>query len=306
MSMGRDHSRWRAITIGVAVILAGASSLRNAKAQGGGAAARPATTEPVATAVGWVDVEGGLRRLGVASGGTIEEVTAKEGDIVEPGAVLLRLDDREARLEAQGAAIEVLREQRGRSALVLELGRRREDAKRLQPLVAAEAEPVDELRRARAEITDLESRVELAGLAEQGAKLKADLAAERLKRLQVRAPLRGEVLRMLGRVGDTAAPGVPLVWFAAEGRRIVRAELDERLFGRVAAGMKAEVRPEYDDAKIFAARVIRMGRAVGPVEGLLELRPSAKADRVVECVLTLDTQDLLIGQRVLVRVMGGE
>lgn len=262
--------------------------------------------DAIATAPGWVDVEGGLRRLAPAVGGIVVEVAVKEGDVVEAGALLARLDDGEAKLEAESAAIEVARAERERAGAARELGRKRDEARRLAPLVAAQTEPADELRRVHGDVADLESRLALADLAIRSARLKAALADERARRLSVRAPARGEVLRVLARVGDTAAAGSPLVWFAGDGRRIVRAELDERLFGRVRAGMRAEVRAEYDDAVVYPARVLRVARAVGPVEALPEVRPSAKDDRVVECVLELDGDRLLIGQRVLVRVTGGE
>ncbi len=268
--------------------------------------AEPKASPPVATAPGWVDVEGGLRRLGVAVEGAVAEVAAKEGDVVESGAVLLRLDDREPRLEAKAADLEVTRAIREGEGVARELARRRSEEKRLQPLVAAESEPMDELRRVRAEIQDLESKVALAELATESAKLKAGIAAEHLRRLEVRAPARGEVLRVLARPGDAAVPGSPVVLFAPQGRRLVRAEIDERMFAAVRAGMRAEVRPEYDETKVYGARVERVARAVGPVVGLPEVRPAAKDDRVVECVLALDTAELLIGQRVLVRILGGE
>jgi HlyD family secretion protein len=264
--------------------------------------AEPAT---VASAPGWVDVEGGLRRLGVPGAATVQAVVANEGDAVDAGVVLLKLDDREAAIDARIAEIELQRESREHAALLDGLERNRRAAERLKPLVAEQAESADELRDASARIADLESRVELARLAAEAARLRSELAREKLARHELRAPSKGVVIRVLAQPGDVVAPGSPLLWFGAEGSRIVRAELDERLFGRVAPGMKARVSPEYDDRKIYPARVLRVSQAVGPVTALPEVKPAAKDDRVVELVLELDAKDLLIGQRVLVRVLDG-
>lgn len=287
----------------VTALAAAAAGLLTLHAHGGGAPVVASANAPVATAPGWVDVTGGLRRLGVGAPGIVTDVPVSEDDSVSGGAVLLRLDDRDERLEQEAANVEVARERRKHSTLADALARAREAASRLAPLVAQQSEPADELRRARATVADLESRRKLAELAVHAAELRAALARRRVEEREVRAPSRGKVLRLVAHPGDAVSPGVPLVWFAPEGPRVVRAELDERFFGRVRAGMRAEVRPEYDDTRVYTAAVLRVADLVGPVRGLPEVHPAARDDRVVECVLALGASDLRIGQRVLVRIL---
>jgi HlyD family secretion protein len=275
---------------------------------GSGDETRPvagASTAPVASAPGWVDVKGGLRRLGAAEPGIVQTVLVKEGETVGAGDVLLRLDDRESAIDAQLAEIEVQQRRAESARLANRLALRRRAVDRLGPLVKKEAEPEDELRRAQAEVADLESRIGLARLAVESAELRSELAEKRLLRHAIHAPSRGMVVRVLAHPGDAAMPGSALLWFAGEGPVIVRAELDERLFGKVRAGMNAEVSPEYDERNVYKARVLRVSRVIGPVTTLPEVKPAAKDDRVVEVVLQLETTDLLIGQRVLVRIFGG-
>jgi multidrug resistance efflux pump len=273
-------------------------------------AARPApvistANGVIATAPGWVDVEGGIQRLGVRTEGTVQTLAVREGQGVAAGELLLKLDDQQTVLELRSAGIEIERHQSEQAALDAQLQRARADLTRLTPLVAEQAESADELRASSAHVGDLQAQLDMAKLAERSAMLLQQQLQQREKRLELRAPAAGEILRVMTHAGDAVAPGTPLLSFAGNGQRIVRAELDERLFGQVSAGMIAEVAPEYDDMKVYDARVLRVAHSVGPVQSLPDLRVAAKDDRVVECVLSIEGNDLLIGQRVLVRVMGG-
>ena len=268
----------------------------------GNAAPTASASDIVATAPGWVDVQGGTQRLGARSDGVVQSIAVKDGDTVAEGALLLRLDDQQALIESHLAEVELQRRRQERSALGAQLSRAQEEAGRLGPLVEQQAEPEEELRQARQKVAGLQAQSGLALLASKAALLQLQQAHDKLKRLELRAPAHGQVLRVFVHPGEGVSSGSQLVWFAGDGPLIVRAELDERLFGQVLPGMTAEVSPEYDDNKVYTARVLRVGRSVGPVHELPEVRPAAKDDRVVECVLDLGTADLLIGQRVLVRV----
>lgn len=271
------------------------------------AAAAPAraAADIVAAAPGWVDVRDGVRHLGARADGVVREVAVGEGDQVRAGATLVQLDDRPAVLELHVAELELQRVREQRRANAVRCARARQEVARLAPLTARGAEALDVLRQARQAVDDVQSAAALAEVAEQTAVLSVNLAKDHISRLRLRAPLPGEVLHVIARAGESVAAGAPLLWFAPDGPLIVRAELDERLFAQVRPGMQAQVSPEYDDSKSYAARVLRIARAVGPVQDLPQVRAAAKDDRVVECVLELAPAPLLIGQRVLVRIRGG-
>ncbi|MDB5985277.1 MAG: HlyD family efflux transporter periplasmic adaptor subunit [Nevskia sp.] len=266
-------------------------------------AANASSSEALAAAPGWVDVEGGTQHLGARIDGVVEEVAVHAGDAVAANALLVRFDNHQASLDAQLAELEVQRSQQQQAALAAQLRRVRMQLQRLQPLVDAQAEPLDALTEQQHAQADLAAQAAQAKLAAQTAALQLQSARARLARMELRAPRAGRVLRVSAHAGEAVSSGGELIWFAADGPLIVRAELDERLFGEVQIGMKADISPEYDDAKRYAAQVTRVAASVGPVRDLPDVRAAAKDDRVVECDLQLSAPaPLLIGQRVLVRI----
>jgi multidrug resistance efflux pump len=58
---------------------------------------------PDVVCLGFVDIEGGVAALGPAQPGRVIDLGVREGDAVSAGTVLLRLDDRPARFEAEQA-----------------------------------------------------------------------------------------------------------------------------------------------------------------------------------------------------------
>lgn len=291
------------IAAGALVFGAAVASIACAIHRAGAAEPEAANAGIVATAPGWVDVAGGTRHLGARSDGIVEEVKVRAGDTVAADALLLRFDSRQARLDAELADLETQRARHQQEALSAQVRRARTQLARLQPLVNAQAEAADTLTEQQETLKGLQSQLALAEIDVRGAALRAQAAHDHLARLELRAPGPGRVLRVAVHPGEAVNSGAELLWFAAAGPLMVRAELDERLFGQVRAGMAAEVSPEYDAAKIYAAHVTRVAESVGPVRELPDVRAAAKDDRVVECDLQLDgAPPLLIGQRTLVRI----
>ncbi|GAC1624613.1 MAG: HlyD family efflux transporter periplasmic adaptor subunit [Nevskia sp.] len=256
----------------------------------------------VAAAPGWVDVEGGLRRLGLRTDGVVRHVAVHEGDHVQAGAVLIELDDARARLDGEAAALDLRRRGQELAALRTQQARLAQTIQRLQPLVAQQAEPADELRQLQDQRAAGAAQIALAETAVHAAVLQARMNALAQAQAQLRAPVTGDVLRVLVHDGDAVTAGTPLLWLAGDGALQVRAELDERLLGAVTAGMTAEVSSESGSGPVFKAKVLRVARVIGPVRSLPEIRPAAQDDRVVECLLAVDGRGLIVGQRVLVRI----
>lgn len=261
----------------------------------------PAVARVVAAAPGWVDVQGGTRLLSAKADGIVVRIAAISEAPVRAGTVLLRLDDRELQLEQQAHALEMQRQQHSEQALAEQLQRAREEVLRLQALVRIQAEPADVLRQSQAQVRDLERALQAARLDVATGKIRQRLLALQGRHRLVLAPSRGRVLRLDVHEGESVSRGAPVAWFAPDAPMIVRAELDERLFGKMRIGMSAEVESESGDGHVFQAKLLSIARNVGPVRALPERRAAAKDDRVVECVLELRASDLLIGQRVIVR-----
>lgn len=94
-----------------------------------------------------------------------------------------------------------------------------------------------------------------------------------------------------------------LFLFAPESPRIVRADLEERFVAAVQPGMTAQIALQADESRKFNGKVLRIGRVFGQRSHPTD-DPADKQDvRTVECVLSIDDQGLLIGQRVLVSIL---
>lgn len=267
-------------------------------------AANPAPVSPwAAIAKGHVGIEGGIVSIAAPRPGIVREVAVEEGAEVDAGTVLARIDDREARL-----ALNVREQERDEARQALELLRLRLDIARreltrLSNLTGNTAVSAQDKDYARDQVA-----LANAELARQHAALataEAQVAASRLELEQhvVRAPLAGRIIRRQARPGDGVSTlnVTPLFLFAPHGPRIVRADLEERYVNAVQAGQSAEVVLEADESRVYKARVLRLGLVFGARPDSDD--PSEQRDvRVIECVLAMDTAELRIGQRVLVRI----
>ena len=289
----------------VALFLAGLNGGRSKAAQPVAVPA-PASVNAavVAAAPGWVDVQGGTRRLAMPVDGVVTLLAPNDGQAVKAGAVLVQLDDQAALLDQQANALEIARQQQAVRALEQQQQRSRQDIARLQPLVRLQAEAEDVLRAAEASAQTIGDELASTRLALQATQLHERALALQHRQLTLHAPAAGHVLRTDVQLGESLARGTPVVWFAPDAPLIVRAEVDEQLLGRLQLGMVATVEAEAGGGPRYPARLTQIARAVGPVRALPEVRAAAKDDHVVECLLSLGAAPLLIGQRVLVRFGG--
>lgn len=264
---------------------------------------RPANSEIVAAAPGWVDVKGGTRHLSARIDGIVATVRTQDDQAVAAGTELLHLDDRETRLAQQSNALDIKLLNIKLKTLRADLEATRASVARLAPLVRMKAEPAAELRQAQARARHQNAQLQSAEVHLATSRVQQQQLELQLEAHSVRSPDRGRILRQDIHPGESVRRGTPVIWFAPDAPKVVRAELDERLFSKVRVGMPAEVESESGDGHIIQAHVMRIAQAVGPVRALPETQKSAKDDRVVECILALGKSDLLIGQRVVVRIL---
>jgi multidrug resistance efflux pump len=264
----------------------------------------PAEAPWVAIAKGRVDIEGGLVKLAAPRDGLIREVRVEEGDRARAGDVLATQDDRLPRRQLDEARRAVTEAQAAIPPIEVRLRAAEREVRRLEPLMDDEAAPRQELDRTRDDVALLRAEIVRAHASAEAARARAHVAEFEVEQRVIRAPLDGQVVRRLARPGDGVSTlnVTTLFLFAPDAPRIVRADLEERFIGAVQPGMRATVTPEADESKSYAARVLRIGRVLG--QRAPSDDPTEKADvRVVECVLALDDATLLIGQRVIVRVI---
>lgn len=267
--------------------------------QSADAAPSPLPARPVA--MGVVESEGGLVRIVAPRDGATGAPLVMEGDHVEAGQPLLRLDDRQSFLTLEVAAAELADRRAQVDIAAAKAAGALRDAQRSRRLAAADAGSRLDAERAdtAAAVAAGERRQAAAALAT--AEARRNLQAFEVSVRDVRAPASGRIVRRTAVAGSYVGTGAPLFVLAPDGRRVVRAELDEAAVGSLAPGMTAMVSREFQAGPAFKAQILRVSDLLAAPVFNDELTPKPDS-RVVTVILALpDNADLRIGQKVLVR-----
>jgi HlyD family secretion protein len=283
----------------LAALLVSACSPREAPPHREAAAATAAA--PTAVAKGVVEAESGLVHVVAPREGLLVGAMAKEGDHVAAGQPLATLEARQSQLVlgATSAQLDAVRAQVEVAAARSQAADR--DAARLKRLAGQDAAPRQEAEQAESLAAVARGDYRQAQAALRVAEARRRLDAYEVAVRVVRAPMAGVIVRRDTAPGAYAIGAGPLFLLEPDGRRIVRAELDEAFADRVRPGGAATVSREFQQGQAYPARVVRVADVLaGPA---IAGDGAAKADtRVVSVVLSLDgATDLRLGQRVLVR-----
>jgi RND family efflux transporter MFP subunit len=183
-----------------------------------------------------------------------------EGDRVEKGAALARLDDTEARA--------ILSELQARLSLAQEEYRRK--------LALAERNTISEqtVDRARTDVAQLEALI-----AGQEARLAAYV---------LRAPSDGRVLRQDGEIGEVAEPGTVLFWVGEPRPLIVEAEVNEEDIPRVEVGQNAYLRSDAFPERALEAVVDSITPKGDPVTKTYRVRLRLPEDTPLRIGMSTD------------------
>jgi len=171
-----------------------------------------------------------MARVGPATRGRITALLVEEGQRVEEGQPMARLDDRQSRSLAEEAAA------RARFA--------QEDLARTRALVTRDIA-------ARATLDRAERDAEAA-------RATAEAARQRLDDYVVRAPAGGVVLRRDGEVGEVVDTPATLFWIGETRPLRVTAEVDEEDIARVMIGQPALLRADAFPGRVLHAEVAQI------------------------------------------------
>lgn len=166
-------------------------------------------------------------RVGPATRARITAVLVEEGARVTAGQTLARLDDRQARANAEEA------EARARFAA--------DDLNRTRALVSR-----DIAARASLERAERDARA---------ARAFADAATQRLDDYLVRAPAAGVVLRRDAEVGEVVDTPASLFWVGEPRPLRVTAEVDEDDIARIRTGQRVLLRADAFPGRVLTAEV---------------------------------------------------
>jgi HlyD family secretion protein len=270
-------------------------------------------------------------KLSPDTGGQVVEIPFREGDRVEAGAVVLRLESesQQARLELARQDEAAARAERERACLAAERAKR--ELERFRRLAEDQIVSTDLLDAA--ETTQLESEAACRAAAAQVARAAAAISVARTelgKRL-LRTPFTGIVAEVSTELGEWVTPSppalpVPPVIDVLDPTSIyISAPMDEVDSARIRVGQQARVTVDSHQGSSFAGRIVRVAPYVLDLEAQnrtvdidVELDDASLADEMlpgtsadVEIILSvrndvlrIPTSTLIEGQKVLVLADG--
>jgi len=258
----------------------------------------------IAFARGKIDVDGGLVNIAAKKDGIIKELLVDEGDRVKKDQVLCKQDDIAERLSLDLYKAQVSEAERKveRDSVKLEAAKREDE--RHKALASQNIISKKDFDERHDTLRNTESELAIGKASLESAKRNLAIAEYNIEQRIVRAPADGTILRCEVRpgYGTTSSSNVTRLFvFVPDLPFIVRAELEEKFVRQVKRGTKAEVIPDADETKSYSATVIRVGNYLGPKRMSFD-DPNEKSDvRTAECVLSIDSKDLMLQQRVLVK-----
>lgn len=287
--------------LALALVLAGCSGA----AEPARAAVEPEPSPYAAVARGVVTVRGGLLSVVSPIDGRVTQVAVHEGDQVQAGQSLARLDDTLARADLEMAQAELRQARTKEAMLTSQQHAAQKQARRETAAARAGAGAGQSADTANARAAELGARRDAAKAAVAEAEAKLETERYRLEEHDLRAPFAAEVVHVQTQAGAMVSTGSGTLFVLLPDRpHIVRAELNADYVDAVHAGMRASVILEDADTKAsWPAKVARVGRILEPSS--LDEDPTTRVtDRIVECILDFDKPTpLRIGRRVLVRFL---
>lgn len=181
--------------------------------------------------------------------GAVTSLQVREGDHVKAGQLLMTIDDHGAAERARAADMAVKAARGNRDLAEVTWGRYR----KLFEQKALTNQEMDQV----------ETQRTVAEAEYARARAMAGEAAAALEFTRIIAPISGRVTNKKIDAGSMASPGMPMLTIEGDGERYVEAGADERLTGKVTAGLPAEVIID-SLAQTFHGKVREIVPAVDP------------------------------------------
>lgn len=224
--------------------------------------------------------------VGVPLSGVVKAVRVAVWERVGAGAVLLELDDREARaaLAAQRAQLGVAEAQVATTRASLR--RMRDSLTRVERLREGSVASAEALESARNEFAVGEAQVATAEAQREAARAAVAQTETLLERLVVRAPIDGTILQVNVRAGEFIAAGAPTppVVVGDIDEIQVRADVDEQVAPRVRTGARAVGYLKGDTSRPIAMEFVRIEPYVVPKRSLTGASTERVDTRVLQVI----------------------
>lgn len=250
-------------------------------------------------------IEANTRNIEVGShlSGIVSQMLVSEGDWVEAGAPLFRLDDRTANAAIANAESNLTVAQAQVAEAEVSLADQRDQLARVQGLKAGFAVTVDRVSRLRFALRAAERRLSVAKASVESAEAQVKAANVTLQELTVNAPISGRILKLNTHLGEFVQAGTtgtaPLI-MGNDTPLHVRVSLDENDLWRFRKEAKATGALRSNRDVTFPLTFVRIDPYVGPKTSLTGATSERVDTRVLEVVYRIEATDtpVYIGQQV--------
>ncbi len=182
--------------------------------------------------------------LSFKTGGIISSLSVAEGESVESGHLLARLDMTEISAQAEQAKLAYEKSNR--------------DYQRVQNLYKDSVATLENLQDSKTALEVARANMEIAGF--------------NLNYSSIKAPFNGKVLRKLAEENEIVGPGQPVLIFSStEADWVLKASLSDRDIVNIELGDSALVSFDAIPEKTFHAEVVELGQAADPYTGTYEV-----------------------------------
>lgn len=188
--------------------------------------------------------------------GNVEAVLVDIGDQVKAGQVVIRLDPRNSELAVNRADAALAAAKSAVSQAAVQLEHAKKEFRRASNLLAEKVIP--QSRFDKAEAAYKAAREALAAAKDLQSQAGAALQTDRqhLKDTQVRSPISGVVVERNVEIGQSVAPGLPLLRVLDQSSLKADIDLPESDFARVATGTQAVIEVNALMGQRFSGKVI--------------------------------------------------
>ncbi len=175
--------------------------------------------------------------LSAKAPGYVRSVAVREGDRVNRGDVVVRLDDKGLRARLEGLREKKAALEREKSAYSQELSYREATFRRIKALFKDEAATKDEFDRARAAYFAAKERLRAYEAQIKAVEQEMEAVRHELTYCIIRAPQSGEVTRRVVDPGTFVGPGSPLLQITSRDAGFwFEAQIPESYYGKIGEG----------------------------------------------------------------------
>ncbi len=193
--------------------------------------------------------------------GRIVELRADEGDTVQQGDLLIRLDDTDLQAERVQAEANLAYAEENAKLAAVEVERAHDDFARARTQFQSKIIPQEQYDHARiaADVAEAHQRIAQAQI--RTARARLPVLAAQLANSHVEAPLAGIVARRWVLAGDVVQPGQPMLAIYGLGALWITAHFEETKIRRLHPGDSVAVSVDAYPDRAFSGRIRWIGAA---------------------------------------------